>query len=316
MKEKRKKLVAMLLMMLLAFAVTGCGSSDEAKESASTQGGVDANGQTVYPYEAVDFLGNSYIIEKEPEKIISVAPNMTELLFALNMGENLIGRSDYCDYPEEALNVESMGSLQTPDVEKMISLSPDLVIVSDMIDDQLVDKLKNVGISVLLVEDVTNIDQVYDMMTMVGAAVNKNNEMASLIEDMKETIHSVETAVADLEAPSVYYVVSYGEYGDATPGGDTFMHGLITAAGGDNIGKNISGWTINLEEIIEKDPDVIILPPYYDGAFQTADHYKDLTAVKEGRVYVIDTNMCDRQGYRNAEAVETLAKIFHPEAFK
>lgn len=316
MKEKMKKLVVLLLAAIFVCAVTGCGNTEEAKENASTQGEVAVNGQTVYPYEAVDYLGNSYIIEKEPEKIISVSPNMTELLFKLGMGEKLIGRSDYCDYPKEALNVESMGSLQTPDIEKMISLSPDLVIVSDMIDDQLVDKLKDVGISVLLVEDVTNIDQVYDMMIMVGAVVNKNSEMASLVDDMKETIESVETAVADLEAPSVYYVVSYGEYGDATPGGDTFLHSLITAAGGDNIGKDISGWAINLEEIIEKDPDVIILPPYYDKEFQAADHYKDLTAVKEGRVYVIDTNMCDRQGYRNAEAVETLAEIFHPEAFK
>ena len=315
MKKRIKKLAALLLAMVVVFSMAGCGSGDTAKEAGTTQGEVGNDGQTVYPYEAVDYLGNSYTIEKEPERIISVSPNMTEFLYALGVEDKLIGRSDYCDYPEEVANVESVGALQTPDIEKIISLDPDLVIVSDMIDDQVVSKLQDVDISVLLVEDVTDLSQVYDMMTMVGAAINKNAETAALIEEMKGTISEVEEKVADLEAPSVYYVVSYGEYGDATPGGDTFMHDIITTAGGDNIGKDITGWAINLEEIIEKDPDIIILPSYYDGAFQTADHYKDLTAVKEGRVYVIDSNMVDRQGYRNAEAVRMLAEIFHPEAY-
>lgn len=316
MKERMKKLLVFLLAMTLVFSMVGCGSSKEQKEAESTQGEVSQDGQTVYPYEAVDYKGNTYTIEKEPEKIISVAPSMTELLFELGAGDKLIGRSDYCDYPEEALEVESVGTLQTPDVEKIISLDPDLVIVTDMIDEQVVEKLSGVGVSVLTVSDVENLNQVYDMMTMVGAVINKNAEAEALVEDMKATISDVEEKVADLENPSVYYVVSYGEYGDSIPGGDTFMHGIITAAGGDNIGKDISGWTITLEEIIEKDPDIIILPTYYDGAFQEADHYKDLTAVKEGKVYVIDSNMVDRQGYRNAEAVRTLAEIFHPEAFK
>lgn len=311
-----KKVSALLLAMMMVFSLAACGSSDSAKEEGTTAEVAQQDGQTVYPYDAVDYLGTTYIIEKEPQKVVSVSPSMTELIYALGAQDKLVGRSDYCDYPEEAVSVESVGSMQTPDVEKIISLEPDLVIVTNMVDEQVVSKLTDVDISVLTVADVQDLSQIYDMVSMVGAALNKNAEAAALVEEGKETITDVEGKVKDLEAPSVYYVVSYGEYGDSIPGGDTFIHGIITAAGGDNIGKDITGWSINLEEIIEKDPDIIIIPSYYDGAFQEADHYKDLTAVKEGRVYVIDTNMIDRQGARTAEAVKTLAEIFHPEAFK
>lgn len=311
-----KKVSALLLAMMMVFSLAACGSSDSAKEEGTTAEVAQQDGQTVYPYEAVDYLGTTYTIEKEPQKVVSVSPSMTELIYALGAQDKLVGRSDYCDYPEEAASVESVGSMQTPDVEKIISLEPDLVIVTNMVDEQVVSKLTDVDISVLTVADVQDLSQIYDMVSMVGAALNKNAEAAALVEESKGTITDVEEKVKDLEAPSVYYVVSYGEYGDSIPGGDTFIHGIITAAGGDNIGKDITGWSINLEEIIEKDPDIIIIPSYYDGAFQEADHYKDLTAVKEGRVYVIDTNMVDRQGARTAEAVKTLAEIFHPEAFK
>lgn len=311
-----KKITAILLAMMMIFSLAACGSSDTAKEEGTTKEAAQQDGQTVYPYEAVDYLGTTYTIEKEPEKVISVSPSMTELIYALGAQDKLIGRSDYCDYPEEVSSVESVGSMQTPDVEKIISLDPDLVIVTNMIDEQVVTKLQDVGISVLTVVDVEDLSQVYDMITMVGAALNKNEEAATLVEESKATVAEVEEKTKDLEAPSVYYVVAYGEYGDSVPGGDTFIHGIITAAGGDNIGKDITGWSINLEEIIEKDPDIIIIPSYYDGAFQEADHYKDLTAVKEGRVYVIDNNMIDRQGARTAEGIRALAEIFHPEAFK
>lgn len=316
MKKMMKNAVVFILALALALSFAACGGKDKTQETASAQGEQGKDGQTVYPYEAVDYKGNTYTIEKEPERIVCVAPNITELLFALDAQDKLIARSDYCDYPTEALELESVGALQTPDVEKIISLDPDLVIVTDFIDEQVTEKLSDVGISVLMVSDVENLTQVYDMMAMVGAAINKNAQAEELIDEMKATVSEVEEKVAGLEMPSVYYVVSYGEYGDAIPGGDTFMHGIITAAGGENIGKDISGWSINLEEIIEKDPDIIVLPSYYDGAFQTADHYKDLTAVKEGRVFVIDSNMVDRQGCRNGEAVRILAEIFHPEAFK
>ena len=133
---------------------------------------------------------------------------------------------------------------------------------------------------------------------------------------MQDTIADVQEKVSGLETPTVYYVVGYGEYGDYTAGGDTFVGKMLAMAGGDNIAKDISGWSITLEELVEADPSIIIINEYMKSDFMSLPNYSDLTAVKEGNVYTLDTNMLDRQGYRNAEGILELAKIFHPEAFE
>ena len=117
------------------------------------------------------------------------------------------------------------------------------------------------------------------------------------------------------ENPTVYYVVGYGEYGDYTAGGDTFVNGILTAAGGDNIASDVEGWSYSTETLLEKDPQYVILNAYNEEGFCTTDPYTELSAVKNGFVETIDTNMLDRQGPRNADAVVELAQMLHPECF-
>jgi iron complex transport system substrate-binding protein len=161
-----------------------------------------------------------------------------------------------------------------------------------------------------------DVEGVYDMITILGTAINRNSEAVQCISEMKNTIKEVVNAVEEVERPSVYYVVGFGEYGDYTAGGDTFVGGLIELAGGDNIAKDVSGWSITLEEIIEADPSIIVISEDSKDDFMSDSNYSELTAVKEGNVYTIDTNLLDRQGYRNAEGVKELAEIFHPEVFE
>lgn len=325
MKKLAKRLLAVCMMVVLLFTMAACGSG-----SADGQNGADGNaadggntaqeqmkdGQTIYPCTVNGGEGTSVTLEKEPERIVSISPTLTEMVFALEAGSKLVARSDYCDYPAEVFDVESVGDIQTPDMEKIVSLNPDLVLVSDMVDDEFMTKLSSLGIPVLFIDEMGSLSDVYDVMTSVGLVLNCNEKAASAIAEMKAKIAEVEEKIAGLTAPSVYYVVGYGEYGDFTAGGDTFAGEILTLAGGDNISKDNQGWSITLEEIIEKDPEIIILPTYYEEDFVQAPHYCDLTAVKEGRVYAVDNNMIDRQGYRNADAVRMLAEIFHPEAFK
>ena len=319
MRKMTKRFIALLLVFVLGMTMAACGNQNADGTNDSSQNeqqGQVKDGQTSYPCTVKSADGSELTLEKEPEKIISVSPTLTEMLYALEAGDKLIGRSDYCDYPSEVLEVESMGTIQTPDMEKIISLDPDLVLVSDMLDGNFKEKLTSVGVNVLYVDEMGSMDEVYDIMSMMGMVLNRNEKATSCIAEMKATIADVQDKVKDLEAPTVYYVVGYGEYGDYTAGGDTFAGEILTLAGGDNISKNNQGWSITLEEIIEKDPHIIILPTYFEEDFVQAPHYCDLTAVKEGRVYAIDNNMVDRQGYRNGEAVRLLAEIFHPEAFK
>lgn len=330
MKKFSNRIAAAIAVLTLALGLTGCGNSKEetvTSESVTTEAVTetttktdadiaDAVGETVYPLELPDSYGNVVTIESEPERIVSVAPNLTEIIYEIDAADKLVGRSEYCDYPSEVLDVDTVGDMQMPDVEKIISLEPDVVIVSTLFDKENVNKLEDAGIPVFALCDEEEVEGVYDIISTLGEIVNRNEAAAECVSEMKDTIAAVEAVVDGLEAPTVYYVVGYGEYGDFTAGGDTYIGKMIELAGGDNIAKNISGWSITLEELIEADPSIIIISEYMKSDFMSMPNYSELTAVQEGNVYTLDTNMLDRQGYRNAQGILELAKIFHPEAFE
>ncbi len=337
MKKLKNKVALLVAMMLLVMGLAGCG--EKAKDSNGADSGANslsaettnadseqddlgnASGEasdvadTVYPFDFTDSYGNVVTIEAEPERIVSVAPNMTELLFELGVGDKVVGRTDYCDYPAETANIDSVGAIDKPDLEKIISLEPDVVIATTFTEEGIA-KLDAAGIPVVVLHEEGTVDGVYVMISDMGNIVNKNQQAAATIEEMKTTIADVQEKTKDLEKPTVYYVVGYGEYGDYTAGGDTFVGGMLEIAGGDNIAKDISGWNISLEKLIESDPDIIIISEWMKDDFINAPNYCELSAVKNGKVYTMDVNMLERQGCRNDDGILELAKIFHPEVFE
>lgn len=323
-----KQLLVMLMIMTLTLGLVGCGtkktgnnSNNSEVQNSETNNGTTENGTTEaevsYPVEVTDSNGTVVAIEATPDKIVSVAPNMTELIYALGDGDKLVGRTEYCDYPEEALSVPTIGSLYSPDIEAIVALEPDLVLVSTHFSEENVTKLNELGITVISLYEENDIYGVYTMIETLGTILNRVAEANTLVQNMKDTFDEVTTAIEGREQPTVYYVVGYGEGGDFTAGGDTFVSGLITLAGGDNIAKDVSGWSYSLESLLEADPDIIIIRQGEAANFMVTENYTDLTAVKEGHVYEMDTNgLLDRQGYRNAEGVKELAKIFYPDVIK
>lgn len=303
------KKVTLVLMMITLFAMglISCGNSN--RNSAK-------NESSIYPLTLTDSYGEEVTLDKVPEKIVSAAPNMTELVYKLGAGDKLVGRTKYCDYPEEALNVESIGTLKTPDIEKIISLEPDLVLASTHFNEENAQKLENAGIKVLSLYEENNVDGVYTMIDTLGKALNKQSEADKTIEEMKSTINEVTEKVSKLEAPTVYYVVGFGDGGNYTAPENTFVGQLIKLAGGNNIVPASDSWSYSLEALIEADPEIIVVGEGLKESFKSAPTYNNLTAVKNDKVYEIDNNLLDRQGYRNAEGVKKLAEIFHPEAFK
>ena len=318
MNKLLKKLSILSIAATFTFSIIGCGNvnknvtenkTNESSESSQSEA-------VVYPVKITDSFGKEVTLEKEPEKVVSVAPNITEILFDIDAEDKLVARTDYCDYPEEVKNIESIGTLMTPDIEKIISLEPDLVIASTHFNEENSKKLEDAGINVITLYEENNVNGVYTMIETLGTALNKVNKANEEVEKMKSTINEVKSAVSGLESPTVYYVVSYGESGDFSAPENTFTGGLIELAGGKDIVPASDNWSYSLEALLEADPQIIIVRNGEKDKFMATEGYKELTAVKEGRVYEIDNNLIDRQGYRNAEGVLTLAKIFHSEAFK
>ncbi len=309
MNRLLKKVTLLLMFVLFAVGLVSCGSSNAGSSSSNES-------SSVYPLTLTDSFGGEVTLDKAPEKVVSVAPNMTELVYKLGAGNMLVGRTDYCDYPEEALNVESIGTLRTPDIEKIISLEPDLVLTSTHFNEENAQKLESAGIKVLSLYEENNVDGVYTMIDTLGKALNKQTEAEETIKEMKTTIEDTTKKIEGLEKPKVYYVVGFGEYGDFSAPENTFVGQLIKLAGGNNIVPASDSWAFSLEKLIEADPEIIVVKKGDKENFMSTPGYSDLSAVKNGKVYEIDNNLLDRQGYRNAEGVKVLAEIFYPEAFK
>ena len=181
--------------------------------------------------------------------------------------------------------------------------------------DETKEKLEAVGISVLVLHEENELEGVYRLIDTLGAVFNQKGRALEIVEDMQKRIAAVEEKVAEVEPVSVYYVVGYGDGGDYTAGGDTFIHEILTAAGGRNVAEEVSGWSYSLEKLLEADPDVILVSEAdYEGFVET-EPYAGLRAVKEGRVYTIDENLLNRQCDRNADAVEQIARMFYPGCF-
>lgn len=317
MNRLLKKFTVILLLAVFALGITGCGNTagNENKSSVDSTSSV-TEGETKYPVTITDSFGTEITLEKEPQKVISIAPNITEMMFDIKAEDKLVGRTDYCDYPEAAEKIESIGTMRTPDIEKIISLEPDLVIASTHFNEENAKKLQEAGIKTISLYEENEVTGVYTILETLGTALNKNDQAKESIDNMKKTIDEVTSAVNGLEEPTVYYVVGYGESGDFSAPENSFVGGLIKLAGGKDIVPASDSWTFSLEALLEADPDIIVLRNGEKEQFIAAEGYKELTAVKEGRVYEIDNNIIDRQGYRNAEGVLTLAEIFHPQAFK
>ncbi|MGL4773982.1 MAG: ABC transporter substrate-binding protein [Clostridium sp.] len=312
MKNNFKKIIALLSILILSLGLISCGGSET--------GGTDSNKKTEvtkYPLTIKDSNGKEVVIESEPKKVVSLGPNVTEMVFALDKGDSLVGRTKYCDYPEQAKSVQEVGSLLKPDLEKIAEIKPDVVIASTHFKEEVQKKLDELGIKTVVLYSEENFEGVYNSIETLGQILNATPKATEVVDGMKKKVTEVTNKVKDLEKPSLYYVVGFGQ-SDNTAGGDTFIGEMIRMAGGKNVAEDSKGWGYSKEALAEKNPEMIVLSKYYDekATFTTTDFYKDLNAVKNGKVYEIDNNLLDRQGPRVADGLEELAKILHPEAFK
>jgi len=302
----KRKILGIVLVLVMVLGLISCKSN--------TNDSKNENQTSLYPLHVTEF-DNNVTIEKEPQRVVSGGPNLTEIICSLEAFDKLVGRTDYCNYPDVVSSVESIGSITEPDIEKIVSLNPDVVLVSTHFTDENQKKLEDLGIRVVNLYDQNDVNGVYDIITVMGKVLNKEQKAAITVEQMRAEIDGVQSLVKDEKKPSVYYVVGYGEYGDYTAGGDTFINGILELAGGDNIAKNVNGWSYSLEALLDKDPEYIFVGKGQKEDFIKAENYKELTAVKEDKVFEVDQNLFERQGPRNSQAVREAAKILHPEKF-
>lgn len=288
MKKTLKRLIGLTITMVMVLALVGCRATE--KEIIRTE---------------------------ESMRIISLAPSVTELIYALDKGDQLLGRSEYCNYPEEVNDVPSIGSLSDPSVEMILELQPDMVFVSAHLKEDIAKKLEDLGIRIEVIHNAEDFNGSYDVINMVGDLINASDKAQELVTSLEKEIEDIREKVKGQEMPKVYYVVGFGKDGDYTTTGDTFIGQMLEIAGGTNIAKDARGWKYSLEKIIEEDPQYILISEDYGmkEEFEQTEGYKELSAVKNNKLIEVDDDLLNRQGPRLAQGVESLAKILHPDLF-
>jgi iron complex transport system substrate-binding protein len=327
-------LLALLLVSLSVLA--GCGGDATGAETTTTAAAeaapttvvtagsvtsVSVPAEGFFPVKVGDDKGNVVTIEAKPMRIVSTAPSNTEILFALGVGDRVVGVSSLDDYPPEVADIDKVGDYQ-PNTEAVMALSPDLVVGYSGNAEALT-PVSDAGAAVLIF-DPANIDGIYDNIVALGAATGATPKATELIESIKAKIKEVsEAAAATGDKPRVFYAVDNTLW---TCGPGSFVDEMLTLANCINVGSEVvegvtaqDYYQLSPEQLVAADPDLILLPSssgYASADEFTADtRFAGLTAVKEGRVYLFDDKIVTRPGPRVGEGLMLLAKAVHPGAF-
>jgi iron complex transport system substrate-binding protein len=265
-----------------------------------------------------DQTGRRVNIPEHPRRLVSLAPSITETLYALGLSDELVGDTDYCEYPPEAKKRPHVGSLLNPSLERIVALKPDLVLGSPSANRvETAEQLERLGIPLYGVT-ATSVDGMLLSIDDLGRVLGCEAAAQRLVSNLRARLEAVENKVAGRARPKVLFVVWYRPL--TTAGPHTFISDVIRLAGGSSISDDLKGeWPrLSLEEALRRDPDVILFPRSASFApdlagFQRLPGWREFRAVRQHRMYFVSDSIV-RPSPRLIDALEEVARLLHPQA--
>lgn len=318
-----KKILSSLFVVLLCLGLFGCNTETTKKETEAPK-----TETAQFPLSVKDATGKEIEFKEEPKKIISLIPSNTEILFSLGKGKNVIGVTDFDNYPEEVKGIDKVGGNNadmTYNIEKIISLQPDLVLAHESslgISADGLEQLKQAGITVFVVQNAESINDVYDTITEVGKITGKLDESTKVVNDMKKKLQKISEKTANIGTNPLVWLEISGPPEIYTAGNGTFLNEMISIIHAKNVAEKEKGWVMYSEEAaIKANPDVILTTygdyvPDLEKVVQTRKNWASVNAIKSKRVFDINADTTSRPGPRLVEGVEEIAKAVYPEIFK
>lgn len=306
----RALLALMLGVLLLGAAVPGAaGPVQEAGHA------LPATGE--YPLAVTDSEGRSVTIRARPQRIIAMAPSITEILFALGAGDRIVGVDTYSDYPEAARNLPRIGDLLNPNYEAMVAARPDLVFAIGG-SRKMWEKLDAAGVPVVVLQP-ASLRQVMQAIELVGRVIGASAEAARVVREMERQLEEIQVKLGyTAYRPRVFWEIWHDPLISAGPG--AFMDDLIRLAGGINLAGNAgTAWPeVSLEAIVAADPEIILTSDREWARKVLAGDlpaWAGTTAVRRGNVIVVDDDLTHRPGPRMIAGLEQVASALHPLLF-
>lgn len=305
MKHLRPVTFFLVVVMMLA-VFTGCNKSPSTEPEDTS-------------VTVTDMTGREVTLEEPATRVVALTPSDCEILYAIDAGDKLVGRGEYCDYPAAVKDVSSVQSGYDTNIEQIIALEPQVLLMSTMAQtEEQVAALENAGIKVV-VSDARDIEGVYTAIELIGALMAKNTEAKSVIDSMKATFADVSAKAAGDGTETVYFEVSPLEYGLWTAGSGTFMDEVATMLGLKNAFADVNGWgEISEEQVIQRNPDYIVTITMYFGEGPTPEEeimsrtgWENISAVKNGAILNLQDNELSRPGPRLADGAKMLYEFIY-----
>jgi len=311
---KMKKLLILAIMAAMLIGLAGCTRpAVQPEQTPGQQAGKTAE----TAIEITDFKGRTITLEKLPERIISLSPSNTEILFTLGAGDKVVGVTSYCDYPEEVKKIQQVGTFDGPNMELIKQAKPD-VVLAGYIQEEAVKAMEAMGITVIVTE-AESFEAIYTSIGIIGKITGTEAKADEIITGMKDKIAEIQGKNKDKEKPKVFYVVWTDPL--TTAGSKTFINDVIKAAGGINVAEKVEGWAgYSAEQLMQDAPDMLIAALHStDKGMAKADLEKNqifnkLECVKAGKVYVMsDDNVISRPGPRIVQGIEEMQRALYGE---
>jgi len=307
----KKGLFIFLVILLTAIMISGCGKKDG--KTVENNGGPEPEAIVL---KVTDLKGNTVSFDKMPERIVSLSPSNTEILFALGAGSKVVGVTSYCDYPAEAKKVQKIGTFDGPNLELIKKVNPDVVLAGGSIQADFIKTMTDNGIKVVSTE-AADFSSIYKSIDLVGKITGTEAKAKEINGNIESTLKEIGEKTKDKPKIKVFYVVWTEPL--MTAGKGTFIDEIIKAAGGENVASTVDGWAnYSAEQLVKDNPEMLLSAVHStDKGMNIADFksnkiFGKLDAVKNGKIYVMsDDNIMSRPGPRIADAIKEVARVLH-----
>lgn len=255
--------------------------------------------------QITDSYNRTVTLDKEPLRIVSLSPGITEMIFTLESENKLVAVSDFCNYPPEAQQIPRAGGLIQINIEKLLTFNPDLLLIGSIITKADLEKIEKSGIKIIAIKEENKIEGIYNALEQLGKILNKVDLANQKVKDLKSQLSKV-IIDKSLKNKSVYYVVGFGASGDFTAPANSHIHDIITLAGGRNVGDKLNSWSVSREYLFDENPDLIFVRKEDFKFFTTTYPYSELKAVKTNHTYPIESGWMDVISPRNILAIQEI----------
>ncbi len=290
-----RKYIAILIVFVSVGLFQGCSNARKKSKPEAY-------------FEWTDSYGRQVRLNEEPHRLVSLSPAITEIFYLIDADDKLVGVSDFCTCPEETSTLPKLGGMQNINMEALLALRPDAVLIGSIVSQKDVQAIERMNIPVIAIKEEQNIEGMADMMRVIGRITGCEEQADKAATDWSSKVSRLKAQNCRLgtDAPTVYYVVGFGDAGDFTAPSNSHISEIIALAGCRNVGDTLQGWNVSREFLFEADPDIIVVRKEDQQAFCSQYPYTLLRAVKQHHVYPIESGWIDIVSPRNLQAVELL----------